>query len=260
MTGFDKKGWVKFPFDPVVAEWIGFALPTARQAVVDPANSHWHDCDGTWFVGVDALDNDTKGRVGQSGPLIGKAVDFLTERYGNLPLHKGQVSVVYPGYPRPRTGEGEASARYRATRDAAHIDGLKPSGAERRRKLDEPHAWILGIPMTDATPDAAPLVLWEGSHKVLQTALAQALSGHRQDDLNQVDVTDAYVAARREVFETCPRIELPASPGEAYVLHRHCLHGVAPWAEGASAGPDGRMIAYFRPEMTGGVAEWIETP
>ncbi len=260
MTGFDEKGWVKFPYDPVLAEWIAHALPIARQAVVDPANSRWLDCEGTWFVGVDALDNDIEGRVGQSGPLIGKALDFLTDRYGKLSLHRAQVSVVYPGYPRPRTGEGEASARYRAKRDAAHVDGLKPSGPERRRKVDEPHAWILGVPLSEATRDAAPLVLWEGSHKILQRAFAQALSGHSQDELSQIDVTDAYRAARREVFETCPRIELPARPGEAYVLHRHCLHGVAPWAEGASAGADGRMIAYLRPIMAGGVAEWVKSP
>ncbi len=260
MTGFDEKGWIKFPHDPVLTEWIARALPKARQAVSDPANSRWLDCEGTWFVGVDALDNDIEGRVGQSGPLIGKAVDFLTDRYGKLPLHRAQVSVVYPGYPRPRTGEGEASARYRAKRDAAHVDGLKPSGPERRRKVDEPHAWILGIPLSEATRDAAPLVLWEGSHKILQRAFAQALSGHSQDEMSQIDVTDAYLAARREVFETCPRIELPARPGEAYVLHRHCLHGVAPWAEEASAGADGRMIAYLRPIMTGGVAEWVKSP
>ncbi len=260
MTGFDEKGWVKFPNDPVLAEWIAHALPIARQAVADPANSRWLDCEGTWFVGVDALDNDIEGRVGQSGPLIGKAVDFLTDRYGKLPLHKAQVSVVYPGYPRPRTEESEASARYRAKRDAAHVDGLKPSGPERRRKVDEPHAWILGVPLSEARRDAAPLVLWEGSHKILQRAFAQALSGHSQGYLSQIDVTDAYLAARREVFETCPRIELPARPGEAYVLHRHCLHGVASWAEGASAGADGRMIAYLRPIMAGGVAEWVKSP
>ena len=103
------------------------------------------------------------------------------------------------------------------------------------------------------------MVLWEGSHKILRAAFERALDGHPGDALHLVDITDIYQAARREVFETCPRIELPAKPGEAYLLHRHCLHGVAPWGEGASAGPDGRMIAYFRPECAGGVAEWIES-
>jgi len=39
------------------------------------------------------------------------------------------------------------------------------------------------------------------------------------------------------------------APGEAYLVHRFALHGVAPWDEDAKAGPDGRMIAYFRPEL-----------
>ncbi|WP_322866263.1 hypothetical protein U5922_008695 [Aquicoccus sp. G2-2] len=70
-----------------------------------------------------------------------------------------------------------------------------------------------------------------------------------------VDVTRAYKVARREVFETCRRVELVAGPGEAYVLHRLALHGVAPWS-GAATG-DGRMVAYFRPEMPGGVEAWL---
>jgi len=78
--------------------------------------------------------------------------------------------------------------------------------------------------------------------------------------LHEVDITEVYQATRREIFETCRRIELPAKPGEAYLLHRHCLHGVAPWGATATASPDGRMIAYFRPEFAGGVAEWIKLP
>ncbi|KUJ82189.1 hypothetical protein [Ruegeria profundi] len=259
MSDFDEKGWVKFPYDPVLADWVGHALPAARKSVTDPAHAQWLDCEGTWFIGVDALDNDPQGRVGHSAPLSGQAMRFLTAQYGTLPLHKGQVSVIYPGYPRPRRGESESAGRYRLKRDAAHVDGLRPMGPDRRRRVDEPHAWILGIPLNDASKDAAPMVLWEGSHKILRAAFQRALDGRARSSLHEVDVTDIYQAARREVFDTCPRIELPAKPGESYVLHRHCLHGVAPWGSNASAGADGRMIAYFRPECAGGVAEWIET-
>lgn len=259
MSDFHEKGWIKFPYDPALADWVGHALPAARVSVTDPAHAEWIDCEGTWFIGVDALENDPQGRVGPSGALSGQAMDYITQQYGELPLHKGQVSVIYPGYPRPRRGEGDSAARYRLKRDAAHVDGLRPAGPDRRRRVDEPHAWILGIPLSDASVDAAPLVLWEGSHHILRAAFARALGGHPDNSLHQVDITDIYQAARREVFETCPRIELPAKPGEAYLLHRHCLHGVAPWGANASAGPDGRMIAYFRPECAGGVAEWIET-
>ncbi len=187
-------------------------------------------------------------------------MNFIAQEYGLQPLHSGQVSVIYPGYPQARRGEGEAALRYRRNRDAAHVDGLKPSGPDRRRHVDEPHSWILGLPLTKASPTAAPMVVWDGSHKIMADAFREALKGHDPATMHKVDVTDAYQAARREVFETCPRVEVHAQPGEAYLLHRHCLHGVAPWGAEAAAGPDGRMIAYFRPEMPGGVAGWIESP
>ncbi|WP_424833252.1 hypothetical protein [Ruegeria sp.] len=257
---FWDRGWVKFSRDPAVAEWVARVLPAARASVTDPAHAGWHDCEGTWFIGVDALDNDAQGRVAGSPPLTGKAIEFASQTYGGIDLHKAQISVIYPGYPQPRRGESDAAARYRAKRDAAHVDGLKPTGPDRRRHVDEPHAWILGVPLTEASADAAPMVLWEGSHKIMGAAFQKALSGVPAQEMARSDVTSVYQAARREVFETCPRLELPARPGEAYLLHRHCLHGVAPWGANASAGPDGRMIAYFRPECPGGVAEWLESP
>jgi hypothetical protein len=47
-----------------------------------------------------------------------------------------------------------------------------------------------------------------------------------------------------------------ADVGEAYVLHPMCLHGVAPWVPTAKAPPEGRMIAYFRPEVRS-TLEWL---
>ena len=71
-----------------------------------------------------------------------------------------------------------------------------------------------------------------------------------------MDVTEIYQAARREVFDTCPRILLHGPPGTVSLVHRLALHGVAPWMPGADAREEGRMIAYFRPPMRGGVAAW----
>jgi len=48
-------------------------------------------------------------------------------------------------------------------------------------------------------------------------------------------------------------------PGEATLLHRLTLHGVAPWAAGVTAPPEGRIIAYFRPLM-GTVQDWLLNP
>lgn len=260
VDSFWRRGWVKFPYDPALANWVAQVSPAARASVTDPAHAQWHDCEGTWFIGVDALNNDAQGRVDGSAPLSGATLDFATQHYGPIDLHKAQVSVIYPGYPKPRRGESEAAARYRSNRDAAHVDGLKPSGPDRRRHVDEPHVWIMGIPLNETPPDAAPMVVWEGSHTILQAAFRAALADVPARALSSTDITEIYQTARRQVFETCPRVEIPARPGEAYVLHRHCLHGVAPWASVAPNAPDGRMIAYFRPECRGGVAEWIESP
>ena len=93
-------------------------------------------------------------------------------------LHKGQVSVVYPGYPRPKEGESEAAFDYRRDRDAAHLDGLLPVGTPRQRMIREPHAYILGLPVTKADPGAAPLVVWDGSHRMMREAMNGALAPH----------------------------------------------------------------------------------
>jgi hypothetical protein len=247
------RGWTRFGWDSRTARWAGAAYAAGRAALEDSALSHWYQCENTWFVGVDALPNDETGALGDT-PLEGAAIEVLGAS-GALPaLHRAQLSVIFPGYPRPRAGETEGAFRYRQTRDAAHVDGLLAEGPQRRRHLREPHAWILGIPLTDAHPDAAPLVVWEGSHRLMATAFRAAFDGHPPESWPDVDVTDIYQSARRQVFETCKRVPVHARPGEAYLVHPLALHGVAPWT--APEGP-GRMIAYFRPECPGGITEWL---
>lgn len=249
-----QRGWCRFAQDEAVRAWAEAVLPAARQAMTDPEMAHWWVCDGTWFVGVDALGNDARGAVGAGPALGGAPVQAISEMFGDMPaLHKAQVSVVRAGYPRPRAGESEAAFGYRLRRDAAHVDGIRAEGAERRRRIVEPHAFVLGLPLTDAGPEAAPMVVWEGSHALMRARLGAALAGYAPEAWGQVDITDAYVAARREVFETCKRVEVYARPGESYLLHRLTLHGVAPWRAGAGD----RIIAYFRPEMPS-VREWVE--
>lgn len=258
VDAFFTKGWARFPSDPEVLDWIEHARPAAIRAVHDPDMAHWHQCQGTWFVGVDALDNDDTGAIAASGPLAGAAIRFITDHLGPVPpLHRAQISVTYPGYPRPRQGESDSAFAYRRNRDAAHVDGVLAVGPDRRRMVQEPNAFVLGLPLTQASADAAPLVVWDGSHHIMKQAFTQALAPHDPADWSNIDVTDAYQAARRKVFETCPRIVVPAAPGAATLLHRFTLHGVASWADTATADPQGRMIAYFRPEMPGGVQAWI---
>jgi hypothetical protein len=254
-----QKGWLRFAAEESIRDWAAHAQRCAETATADPAHAKWLDCEGTWFIGVDALPNDPDGRLPSGPPLEGAALDFIRAHFGEIPaLHRGQLSVIYPGYPRPRRGESDAAFGYRCKRDGAHVDGIKIYGTARRRRVEEPHAWVLGLPLNKTSKDAAPLVVWEGSHLIMREAFRQAFEGIALEDWAHVDITDIYTAARREVFETCKRVEVHANPGEAYLMHRLCLHGVAPWADGASATDGaGRMIAYFRPEMPNWQAHWL---
>ncbi len=261
MNHFFDKGWAVFSPEEAVLDWVHHARKDALRAINDPALAEWHQCEGTWFVGLDVLNNDRQGRVAGSAALSGAAVDFVSLHCGDWPeLHKAQVSGVFPGYPRPRTGETEAGFRYRVKRDAAHVDGIIGKGDPKRRFVEEPHAFILGLPLTEADQQAAPLVVWEGSHKLMRAALRQAMETSDGAELGAVDVTEAYQQARREVFESCARVVVHGPPGSAILVHRLALHGVAPWAQGAMAEPEGRLIAYFRPPMPGGVQQWLNAP
>ena len=260
-AGFAARGWARFAHDAALARWAGVARDAALVRMADTGHrAAWLQCGGTWFVGVDTLANDAKGDVAGSGALSGAGYDAARRMYGALPLHKGQVSVTWPGYPRPREGEGDAAFAYRQRRDAAHVDGLLAVGAARARMLQERHAYILGLPLTQADPGASPLSVWEGSHEIMRTAFAEAFGDTPPDAWGEVDLTEIYKAARRDVFARCARVTLPAQPGEAVLVHRLALHGVAPWQEGAEAPPEGRMIAYFRPEFSGLGAEWLTAP
>lgn len=242
----DAAGWRRVT-GPGIAAWAAAAGPVARAAVVESAVP-WR-CGGTWFVGLDALPNGPDGAIGDAG--------FPWNDLGlaAVPLHPGQVSVTRVGYPQQGEEEGESAFRFRQMRDAAHLDGVLPVGSDKRRMVKEPHAWIVGLPLNAADAGAAPLVVWEGSHLVMGAALRAAFAGVT-GPLEDHDITAVYQAARKRVFDSCARVELPGQPGEAVVLHRHLVHGVAPWSAGAVAEPPGRMVAYFRPLLPG-VAEWL---
>lgn len=251
-------GFAVLPASAESLAWAQAAAQVGKAVAADPdQQAAWLQCEGTWFVGVDALPNAPDGSVDGAGlPTVLKSATEAA--FGPLgPLHPAQLSVVYPGYPRPRKGESDGAFRYRLNRDAAHVDGLLAEGPERRRFLKEPHQFILGISLTEADAGAAPLVVWRGSHRIIGRAFAAMLDDVPEDRRGAVDVTDGYTAARREVFETCKRVPVPLRPGEAVLLHPHLLHGIAPWAEGARAAPEGRMTAYFRPHHPQGIMGWL---
>lgn len=229
--------------------------------MASPEHAEWRQCGGTWFVGVEVLPNDGAGAVPGGAPIAGRAVDFIRDDLGlsGMDWDRAQVSVVYPGYPEPKAGESAAAFRYRRERDAAHVDGVLRDGPKRRRRLLQHHCCILGIPMVETDASASPLVVWEGSHELVRDALLERFGALPPEQWPGEDITELYHAVRRDIFDACERVELAARPGEAYLVHRLALHGIAPWAESARAGSDGRMIVYFRPEVTPTPA-WLSGP
>ena len=260
-TQFFGDGWCRFEFDNELKTWVDTALAAARATRSDPAQAKWLRYQDTWFAGVNALPNDSSGAVAGSGALRGVAVDFIASELGlsGFAWDAAQVSICYPGYPRPMEGESEGRARYRRERDAAHVDGLLPEGPERRRHLREHHGFILGIPMVDFDRRASPFVVWRGSHEIMRDYFRERFEGLPPEAWGDEDITEVYHAARGRVFDSCERIEVHARPGEAFLAHRLVLHGTAPWRVGAEAGADGRMICYFRPDPFG-PHEWLNHP
>lgn len=220
-------------------------------------------CGGTWFPGVNILDNAPDGSL-DGVSLDGPALGFVRETLGfpDLVWDRAQISGCLPGYPRPGAEETEAAARYRRVRDAAHVDGLLRIGDSRRRRLGERHGFILGLPIAGCVPGASPLVVWEGSHETMRAAFANALAGAPPARWGEIDLTEAYQEARRRCFEACRRVEIQAQPGEAYLVHRLALHGVAPWAEDGPRSAAARIIAYLRPDPFPDADPrwWLERP
>ena len=260
-------GWQVFPAEDATQAWLATARP-AGLAAVRAARLRGDDLrhGGTWLAGVDLLDNDSTGRVGQGVALGGAALRAAEAVTGRLPLHRAQISAIFAGYPGrdaaeigPADTAAEAAYRYRLLRDAAHLDGLLAEGAAKRRHLREPHGYILGYGLSDASAGASPLVVYEGSPAVMRAAFRDVFADHPPDHWGDVDVTAAYQAARRRCFEQCKRVEIALAPGQAVLVHRLALHGIAPWAKDGAAGPDGRAIAYFRPILPRR-ADWLDLP
>ena len=250
-----------FDEDDRILDWLDAALPACRSAVADPANGQWFRHGDTWFVGVNALNNDERGAVPGGPPIDGPFRSVVEDAMGmrNVGWDRAQVSVCYPGYPQFSGDEPEAAHRYRIKRSAAHIDGLNRVGPERRRHLLECHAFILGIAMVEFSADASPFVVWEGSHKVAREVFEQVYGDHEVADWSSIDITGTYQDLRREIFNRIEPQSIALRPGQCFLAHRHVLHGMAPWGDGARATDDGRMICYFRPEFRD-QRRWLDAP
>jgi hypothetical protein len=249
MTGPD--GYRVFGHDPRTHRWAQAALRAALKVASSPARQGPDNLrhQKTWFVGVDALPNAADGSIA-GVPLGGP----WQEHVSALPLHPAQLSIIYKGYPKQDAQESDGNHRYRRDRAAAHVDGLLPEGPARQRFAREFHAYILALPLNDVA--ASPTVVWPGSQRIMQAALATAYAGR---DPAQIDITDVYQAARRDVFAQGAPVPLRLVPGEAALLHPFVLHGTQAWGAGEDPSGQGRIIAFFRPECAGGAREWLAT-
>lgn len=241
-----RDGFAVLDEDERTLAWAQEARRVAQDLQADPAMRATHlRHKGTWFVGVDALPNDEAGALNDV-PLSGGWQGVVPD----LPLHRAQLSIIYPGYPQRDEGQSAANHRFREVRHAAHVDGLLPEGPERRRFAREHHAYILGLPLNAV--DSAPTLVWPRSHKIMRAAF-QAEIGTRP--VQEVDLTNAYHAARRTVFESGDPVAIRARPGQAFLIHRLALHGTAAWQ---GDGEEGRMIAFFRPEFAD-AQDWLHS-
>ncbi|MEM9735460.1 MAG: hypothetical protein AAF908_02510 [Pseudomonadota bacterium] len=258
-----ERGWAKFAADEALSTGVEAARPLAEEIALDPINrADWLRCGGTWFAGVNIFPNEADGSVPwRVPPLSGRAFKTALSGLGlaRVALDQAQISICYPGYPQPWEGESVANFRFRRDRDAAHLDGLTRDAA-RRRSLSEVHGFILGLPLTDVPVTAAPLVVWEGSHEVIRSAFRARFAGIAPADWAREDVTEFYAETRRQIFAECRRVVVHARPGEAYLVHRLAIHGVAPWGEDGGETP--RIVAYFRPDPFPGADPgwWLEMP
>ena len=254
LNEFEHQGWIKFEFDERVARWANAAnskiTSTLKNKEILKNNL---TCQGTWFVGVDALDNKPDGALGEislSGPF-----ESLISSSETCGLHSAQVSIIFEGYPKPRDQESESSFNFRLKRDAAHVDGLITDFPGGPRKLKEPHAYVLGIPLNQAPKGASPIVVWEGSHHLISKAFKRLFLHRDPEEWKDLDVREVYLETRKCIFEQCERRVLHANLGESYIIHRLCLHGISPWDFEIKNFNEGRKIAYFRPELQR-LADW----
>lgn len=233
---------------PESRAWAKAAYDRAKEIAACPkAQARNLRFGGTWFVGVDALPNAVDGSV-EGVPLKGPWEQDLPF---SLPLHRAQLSIIYPGYPQQDSGQSEANHGYRITRRAAHVDGLLPIGPDRRRFVREFHGYVLGVHLNRCP--SSPTVVWKGSHIIMRRAFREAIGGQ---DISDTDLTAAYHAARNLVFGTCEMVALRGEAGAAFLLDRFALHGTEVWEGTADA--EGRMVAFFRPQLDH-ASDWLHS-
>ena len=267
---FKKKGWSFLTKGPRYSDWLEAALNNIlNNFQVSSIDKNQLRSGQTWFVGMNFLKNTSDGSLGkisfdqvllsQIEQKFGVSVDYWD---------RGQVSINWEGYPKKDIFETDLSYRYRLKYFASHVDGLIPVGVKKRRYLKEPHAFVLGLPVLNNFIHSAPLVVWEGSHLIIRSMFNSIFREVEDTELENIDVTDFYKDARRQIFSSCTPRRIFSTDFQPYILDRHLLHGVAPWISSKKSQTntdwksvkldplDGRIIIYFRPYFKN-LRNWI---
>ena len=257
---FRRLGWQTLPRDQSVLDWTSCVRTWVDAKLIAKQFSPSQlRCGGTWFAGVNFLENKGSGEFNGIS-FSGHSVAEILKQFGVYfdGWDSAQVSICYPGYPKKMNEESTAAFEYRKKRYGAHVDGIIPVGINKRRFLKEPHAFVLGIPLSDFNKYAAPLVVWEGSHKIIRSMIWEKLKNFDPQSWTNIDITENYHEARRIIFNTCKPKIITAPVGSTYIIHRHSLHGIMPWDKRGDSEASGRMIAYFRPKLKK-LEYWLES-
>ena len=248
---YNRLGWKVFNHDPKIVDWAQEAKSrTISKLCSRQLAKHDLRCGGTWFPGVRFLDNNDLGALG-STKLEGNSVGQISKKFGKFFKFwdPAQISVIYPGYPKRVESESENAFKFRKEKFGSHVDGVIPIGKSRKRFIKEFHTFIYGISISEFDELAAPLIAWEGSHHIFRSALEQVLKHLEPTSWPDLDITMCYNEVRKHIFKKCKPRVIWVPIGGSFIIHRLCLHGVAPWGDGAFSEPSGRMIAYFRPNL-----------
>ena len=259
INSYEKNGWISFPYSFALNKWAKKVEEiVSSQIFTIPEGDKDLRCGGTWFPGVNFLNNKRNGDVdGVFFPEELKSFIVENEPAFDAVFDKAQISICYTGYHKKMKAESSKAFKFRTDRFSAHIDGILPLGQGRRRFLKEYHSFILGIPINSTSNKASPCVIWEGSHAIVRDAFKKYKEIQNIDTWDTHDITDFYNKLRSEIFNQCIAKTIWVPVGHAYLIHRLSFHGILPWKDNTKR-KSGRMIAYFRPDLFQGQINWLK--
>ncbi len=204
---FAAEGFHGLPCRGGGAERIGRDTPWMRQGLrsPNPVNRHGAALRRHLVRGCRRTPQRRDGAVPGGPPFLARPMEFIKNdlRFAP-PLHRAQVSVCYPGYPRTSPDETPAAFGFRLNRDASpcrRASGGRPGSPPLPERAA---AYIWGFRSRKPVRMPRRWSLWQGSHRHMGKVFTEALANKAQAEWPGIDLTEAYQAARREVFASLP--------------------------------------------------------